>query len=379
MPAEQQRVMNIQPSKQQLTAKATASKNNRSGKRQWMVSAIAVSILLVCCYQLWQMWPSLVLSSIQWQREVNTQLADLLYDAQANPWGAGSYLIGFSFIYGMLHSLGPGHGKVIVTTYLATHPTKVKASLMLTVISAICQAWVAISLVSVLLWSFNASMRVVNQQATSFVSLSSVLVTIMGALICWKAMRLVLTASRSKKIKVRAISPMAMQGVGVQSGTVLSKASPTSFVKAPTSPLVHHHHHENCGCGHQHAASPEQINNASTLREYVGIVAAIGARPCTGAIMVLLFANVVGLYWMGVVSALAMAVGTALTTSIIAIMTLTGKHLVKRYLMAGEGSNNSSWKLAGYYMQLFGGGLLIVIGLLLLSGQDAGMSPVFTG
>ena len=371
--------MNIQSSKSPLATKATANKKTHFGKRQWLVSAIAVSLLLACAYQLWQMWPSLVLSSIQWQREVNTQLADLLYDAQANPWGAGSYLIGFSFIYGMLHSLGPGHGKVIVTTYLATHPTKVKASLMLTVISAICQALVAITLVSVLLWGFNASMRVVNQQAMSFVSLSFVLVAIMGALICWKALRLIVTASRSKKIKVNAISPLAMQGAGVQSGAALTKAAPMSFTKSSNASLVHHHHHENCGCGHQHAASPEQINNASTLREYVGIVAAIGARPCTGAIMVLLFANVVGLYWMGVASALAMAVGTALTTSIIAIMTLTGKHLVKRYLMAGEGSNNGSWKLAGYYMQLFGGGLLIVIGLLLLSGQDAGLSPVLTG
>ena len=94
--------------------------------------------------------------------------------------------------------------------------------------------------------------------------------------------------------------------------------------------------------------------------------------------MVLLFANMVGLYWMGVMSAFAMAIGTALTTSLIAMMTLTGKHLVKRYLAAGNKNNNASLKVAGHYLQLFGGVLLVLIGLLLMNGQESGMSPVFT-
>lgn len=138
------------------------------------------------------------------------------------------------------------------------------------------------------------------------------------------------------------------------------------------------HSNADCGCGHQHVADAEAINKASTLREYAGIIVTIGVRPCTGAVMVLLFANMVGLYWMGVLSAFAMAVGTALTTSLIAMMTLTGKHLVKRYLAAGNKNSNASLKAAGHYLQLFGGILLVLIGLLLMNGQDSGMSPVFT-
>lgn len=140
------------------------------------------------------------------------------------------------------------------------------------------------------------------------------------------------------------------------------------------------HHHDGCGCGHQHVADAAAINRASTWQEYAAIVASIGIRPCTGAIMVLLFANMVGLYWMGVVSAIVMAAGTALTTSIIAIMTLTGKQVIKRYLQAGNRQNNverSGWQLTGYYLQLFGGVVLVLLGLLLMSGQEAGISPVF--
>ncbi len=327
------------------------------------------------------LWPMLMVESIQWQREVNTQLADLLCDAKTNPVVAGGYLMSFSFLYGMLHSLGPGHGKVIVTTYLATHPTKVRASLMLTVVSALCQALVAILLVSVLVWGFSASMRVVNQQATMFVSMSFWLVVILGGLICWKSLKQMYLVLRRKKIRIAKLQPMV---VGAQAkGQMQYKTS--SMIYSPVTPRLSkagtveedHVHSESCGCGHQHVADADAMNRASTWREYVGIVATIGIRPCTGAIMVLLFANVAGLYWMGVLSAFLMAVGTAVTTSLIALMTLTGKHLVKQYLTLANRSSSPQWKLTSHCLQLLGGLLLIGVGLLLAGGQDYGISPVF--
>ncbi|PMJ84487.1 nickel/cobalt transporter [Vibrio splendidus] len=360
-------------------------KKNQSKLNHYLIGAFV--LIAIGAYQLWSMWPSLVISSIQWQREVNSELADLLYEAKSNPWGAGSYLIGFSFIYGMLHSLGPGHGKVIVSTYLATHPTKAKASLVLTVVSAFLQALVAILLVSVLLWGFSASMRVVNDKANMFVSLSFALVAVVGTLICWKALKNIYSTMRKPQLtlRVKAITPLATGAVSsVPVHTSMALRSSGSMIMGATNALqaADHthadHSHADCGCGHQHVADPEAINKASTFREYAGIIVTIGIRPCTGAIMVLLFANMVGLYWMGVLSAFAMAVGTALTTSLIAMMTLTGKHLVKRYLAAGNKNNNASLKAAGHYLQLFGGILLVLIGLLLMNGQDSGMSPVFT-
>ena len=355
---------------------------NQLKTNYYLIGAGALLLVAVGAYQVWSMWPSLVISSIQWQREVNSELADLLYEAKSNPWGAGNYLIGFSFIYGMLHSLGPGHGKVIVSTYLATHPTKAKASLVLTVVSAFLQALVAILLVSVLLWGFSASMRVVNDKANMFVSLSFALVAVVGALICWKALKNIYTAMRKPKLKVKTITTLATDTAApIALRSSISAPSPiigaTSAMQAAANTHADHSHAD-CGCGHQHVADADAINKASTLREYAGIIVTIGIRPCTGAIMVLLFANMVGLYWMGVLSAFAMAVGTALTTSLIAMMTLTGKHLVKRYLAAGNKNSSESLKAAGHYLQLFGGILLVLIGLLLMNSQDSGMSPVFT-
>lgn len=340
-----------------------AAPNNLLSQK-WLMLSVLMIAFLFGAYQLWLAWPSMVLKSIEWQRAVNNQLADLLYDAKENPLVSGGYLAGFSFLYGTLHALGPGHGKVIVTTYLATQPTKVKTSLMLTLISAVCQALVAIALVSVLLWGFNASMREVSSQAVKFMTMSSVLVSVLGVMICWRALK----RFRKSVAKKQA-----------------SGCSHHHDHHDHHDHHGHHHHHgAECGCGHRHIASPEEVDNAKTLREYVGVIMSIGLRPCTGAIMVLLFANMVGLYWMGVVSALVMSLGTALTTSALALLTLSGKRIVHRYLQQGNSEQGQSQPqfgvlLAGYSLQLLGGIVLILLGLLLASSQSTGLSPVLLG
>ena len=81
---------------------------------------------------LWHAWPQVMLKSVIWQRDVNQQMSGLLKAVAENPTQAGGALLLFSFVYGVLHALGPGHGKVVITTWLATHPSKLKSSIGLT-------------------------------------------------------------------------------------------------------------------------------------------------------------------------------------------------------------------------------------------------------
>lgn len=301
---------------------------------RWQGFIITLAFCTLLGAILWYYWPSLLMSTIKWQRDINGQLSDLLFEAKTNP--AAIYaLAGFSLLYGLLHALGPGHGKVIVTTYLATHPAKINVSLVITVLSALLQAAVAVLLVSILLIFFHASMREVNHSADQFIALSHVTVLLLGGYITCRAL---------------------MQGWKALRG---------------------HHHHEHgahCPCGHQHTADAATINHASRLREYIGITISIGIRPCTGAVLVLLFANMVDMYWLGIVCAILMAVGTAFTTSMIALMTLSGKALTAHYLNAQMPSH--SWLHAG--AKLIGGMVLTMLGLLLLSSQHYGLSPVLS-
>ena len=327
--------------------------------KYWLLTATV--LFVVAGFAIWKAWPSLIISSMQWQKEINEQLSELLYDAKTHLISAGFSLVLLSFIYGILHSLGPGHGKLIVSTYVATHPTKIKISLMLTVLSALLQAIVAIALVSFLLTVFNASMREVNGEANRLVSLSFYTVLILGVLIIWRNGKAMIKSLfyRKPTFKIKSIKPLG------------------SKIETPKV--------EACACGHVHFAGAETINNASSLKEYLAIIFSVGLRPCTGAVMVLLFANMVDIYWLGVVSAFMMSIGTALTTSVIAIMTICGVKLIKRYMQSNQSDHQHNTnevtikrkQVAFALLKMTGGVLLVLMGILLLSSQPVALSPIF--
>ncbi|WP_413693312.1 nickel/cobalt transporter [Psychromonas sp. KJ10-2] len=326
-----------------------------------------VSLIFISAgYAIWQAWPSLIITSMQWQKGINEQIIELLYSAQTQLLASGISLVSLAFIYGILHSLGPGHGKLIVTTYLATHPTKVKISLVLTILSALLQAIVAIVVVSVLLMLFNSTMREVNNEANNLITLSFYSVVILGLIVIWRNAKSLIQSfySRPTPIKINTIKPI-MAPVG-------NKNQPTTH--------VHNHGPDNvCGCGHVHFAGAAEINKASSLKEYLAIIFSVGLRPCTGAIMVLLFSNTLGLYWLGIVSAFFMSIGTALTTSSIAVMTTLGTKLIQGYLTVGNKTNkpSKSGQHIKTFIKLTGGILIVLTGMILLQSQPVGMSPIF--
>ncbi len=335
---------------------------------------VFVGLFFGVCYQLWQAWPTIIIRSMQWQKEINNQLSELLFAAKSHSLEAGISLMGLSFLYGLLHSLGPGHGKLIVTTYLATHSTKVRLSLGLTLISAIMQALVAVALVSALLLLFNSSMREVNSKAELLITLSFYTVVFLGLIVVWRNLNVLWQQIRQrkqinsrKKIQITAVTPIPHQ-------------THASAFQPMTRPDTCEHTAADCGCGHQHVVDSKQINSASSLKEYLAIIFSIGIRPCTGAIMVLLFANMLDIYWLGILSAFIMALGTAFTTSIIAVMTITGRQLAKRYLTSTAQRKKAAFTnrpgVGALLLRMMGGVLLILMGIILLSSQPVGMAPM---
>src|SRR5471030_1490833 len=135
------------------------SLNRREKRRHWAwdLWPLVVFLLLLAAggALFWQYWPRILLSSIVWQRDLHQELANLLQQVKASPQKAGLTLMGFSLIYGIVHAIGPGHGKIVITTYLATHPSRLRNSLKLTFASAVVQGLVAVLLVTVMLVCFN--------------------------------------------------------------------------------------------------------------------------------------------------------------------------------------------------------------------------------
>src|SRR5206468_5503389 len=91
---------------------------------------------------------------------------------------------------------------------------------------------------------------------------------------------------------------------------------------------AHHHgdaHDDASGWGHAHAPEPEDLAGPGGWQRGLSAIVAVGLRPCSGAILVLVFALAQGLFWTGVVSTFVMAVGTAVTVAAIASLAVAAR------------------------------------------------------
>ena len=225
----------------------------------------------------------------------------------------------------MLHALGPGHGKIVITTWLATHPSKLKSSIGLTLASSLLQGGVAIALVVVVLSLLQLPARQLHMSSFWLEKGSYALVGVLGLILCWRALK-----------KLRAL---------------LQKPKFKAFTP-------HHVHHENCGCGHQHLPTQEQLQNGDDWRARLMIVLSMGMRPCSGAIMVLLFSKVTGVFGWGMLSALAMAAGTSLTISSLALLV----HSFRQLAVKLRGNNTPVlWRQVGWTTLALAGGVILLV------------------
>lgn len=376
----------------------------------------------------WRAWPQILLQSVLWQKALHQQMTALLQQVAANPHQAGLTLMGFSLLYGVLHALGPGHGKVVIATFLATHPTRIKTSLQLTLAAAIVQGGVAIALVTVMLVVLQLSSRQLHLSSWWLEKSSYLLVAALGGWLCWRALgrlRLALrpvdalaegasavnpsvnatsAASRvadgtpqmnepavtlARPTPMAAAVPAAGAAAAVSTGRPLSGKIASATLLPPAGnaePAVNgglalpaHQHSAHCGCGHQHLPDARQLAAAVGWKTKLVVVLSMGLRPCSGAIMMLLFSKVIGVYLWGVLSALVMAAGTALTVSAMALLVQVSRVLALRL---SRNRPAAAWhQVALSCLALSGGILLVAIGAMLwFSAQpdiSGGIRPLF--
>lgn len=300
---------------------------NRRTSRRWLPLWPLLLFFIVAAFGLlwlWLAWPQVMMKSVIWQRDVNQQMSGLLKAVAENPTQAGGALLLFSFVYGVLHALGPGHGKVVITTWLATHPSKLKSSIGLTLAASLLQGLVAIGLVVVVLTLLQLPARQLHLSSFWLEKGSYALVGVLGLLLCWRALK-----------KLRAL---------------LRKPKFTAFTP-------HHVHDQHCGCGHQHMPDPKQLERDEDWRARLVIVLSMGMRPCSGAIMVLLFSKVIGVFGWGVASALAMAAGTSITISSLALLV----HAFRTLAVKLSGNRTPVlWRQVGWTTLALAGGVVLV-------------------
>lgn len=279
------------------------------------------------------------------QKEFYQALVSSLRSFRNNP-NAMWLLIGLSFAYGVFHAAGPGHGKAIITSYVVANNETLRKGIVLSFASAFAQAVTAIVLVGGFAVLFNLTSIAIQDTARWFEIGSYVMITGLGAWLLWQ----------------KAVRPFAAMVASRSSGGELAFAGAGG----------HHHHHDHhheigadgiCStCGHAHAPTPDMVQGRITLARAASIILAVGLRPCTGALVVLVFALSQGMILAGVASTLAMAVGTGITVSLLAGLAVGAKELAVK--LFGEGSPMS----IGIHrsIEILGAAIVFLLGLTLL-------------
>jgi ABC-type nickel/cobalt efflux system permease component RcnA len=247
-------------------------------------------------------------------------------------------LFGISFLYGVFHAAGPGHGKAVISSYLVANNETWRRGVVLSFASAVLQALVAIALVGIASVVLDVTAQKICGTNYIIEIASYAIIAAVGARLLW--------------VKGRAF---------------VAALRPSVDDHVHHDHHGHHHHHDEAAeasCDHAHGPEPKELAGPGGWARGLSAVLAVGVRPCSGAIIVLVFALAQGLFWAGVGATFVMGLGTAVTVAAIATIAVGARALAGRiaHMRSGWGTK----ALLG--IEVGAAALILAFGLLLLAG-----------
>ncbi len=254
--------------------------------------------------------------------------------ASDSPLKAGWTLVFISFLYGVFHAAGPGHGKAVISGWVLATENDLRRGIIISALSALFQALTAIVIVSALLLFVSSASAMARDVAGFLESASYLMIAGLGLYLVWSGIR----PARAAAVVEPDLAGRATDGVSFEIVNPLP-AAPSARLPAD------HVHGPECGCGHAHLPQAAEVRGDWSWGRAVALAFAVGLRPCTGALLVLIFSWGMGLFWAGIVSTLAMGLGVFITISVIASLAVFAKSAALRY--AGFGNQMLSRLVLG--------------------------------
>jgi nickel/cobalt transporter (NicO) family protein len=291
------------------------------------------------------------------QAEFYRMLSGTIRAAKADGSAAWT-LLGISFIYGIFHAAGPGHGKAVISSYLVANNETWRRGVVLSFASAIVQALTAIAIVGIAAVLLGATAKMMGDTVRVIEEVSYALIILIGLRLLWVKGRSFLHLLRPQQHGHGHAHQPHSRNHGHDHGHHHGHAHGHSH--------DHHHHDEEeaSAWGHAHAPEPSELAGKHWLRRGLAAIIAVGLRPCSGAIIVLVFALAQGLFWIGVASTFVMGLGTAITVAAVATLAVSARGFAGRLAKAKPGAG----LLALRGLETAAAGLIIVFGVALLTG-----------
>ena len=229
------------------------------------------------------------------QREAQNALAGAVRRLRAGEAGAVLAFLGISFAYGFFHAAGPGHGKMLIGGYGVASRVSFSRLAVIAMTASLAQAGAAILLVYAGLlalgWGRDSLVGVTEDVLTPF---SYAAVASIGLWLVWRGLQ------------------------GFRRAEAVPATVADDHHHDHAHPHDHHDHFHDDHCGHSHGPTLEEVARVHGLRDALALIGGIAMRPCSGAILVLVLTWQLGLALMGVAAAVAMGVGTAALTLVVA-------------------------------------------------------------
>jgi nickel/cobalt exporter len=305
------------------------------------------------------------------QAEFYRQFSSLIRAAKADGSAAWS-LLGLAFLYGIFHAAGPGHGKAVISSYMVANEETWMRGVVLSLASALLQALVAVAIVGIAAALLNATAATMGRAVNIIEILSYSLIILIGARLLWVKGRAFLATLRTLH------RPAAV-------GAAVTPAHHDHAHHHHDAGHDHHDHHDQdhhqhdgghthdhdhaheddaSAWGHAHAPEPQELAGPGGWQRGLSAIVAVGLRPCSGAILVLVFALAQGLFWAGVAATFVMALGTAITVAAIATIAVGARAWAQR--LADTRSGYGMLAMRG--IEVAAAAVIIAFGGLLLTG-----------
>jgi ABC-type nickel/cobalt efflux system permease component RcnA len=288
----------------------------------------------------------------EFYREISASLRAAKSDGSA-VWA----LLAISFAYGIFHAAGPGHGKTVISSYLVANQETARRGVVLSFASALLQSLVAVLIVAIGAWLLNATAKTMCGAERVIEVASYALIAAFGARLVW-------TKGGSF--------------IGALQARQHDHADARASLAYHAHDHVHAHHHHEHGdhdhdhvhdehCGHSHGPLPDELAGPGGWRRGFGTIFAVGLRPCSGAILVLVFSLAQGLFWAGIAATFVMGLGTAITVAAIAVLAVSARGIAQR--LSGMSEGGGALFMRG--IEFGAAGLVLLFGLGLLFGYLA--------
>lgn len=266
-------------------------------------------------------------------------------------------LMAIAFVYGVFHAAGPGHGKAVISSYLLANDETWRRGVTLSFASALAQSLTAVLIVSFSAILLGATAKMMGDAVRVIELISYGLIVLVGARLLWvKGLGFVRAVSAlSGRRDNASTQAMGRHGAAQRSAALHQKDVHASLHgcgqdhaaafkcercdhgggHAHDGCVGHEHPHDHepdvLPWGHAHGPEPEELGGPGGWRRGLSATVAVGLRPCSGAIILLVFALSQGLFWAAVVSTFVMGMGTAITVAAIATTAVSAKAFARRF------------------------------------------------